>query len=67
MTYITEKDNNWHDPQKELPSSTIKVEFMDKRGIIHSGGIFVDMSGHFPYIGNNTWSSFDIIIKWRFI
>ena len=49
MKLIREVDNIWHDSDKELPSTDTKVEFMDKEGNIHEGGIQVDMAGHYAF------------------
>lgn len=63
---IREVDNVWHDSDKELPTMSTDVEFMDKNGIIHEGGIQVDMAGHYAYLKNG-YSSFSEMVKWRFI
>lgn len=66
MKFIRKVDNVWHDSDKELPPMSTEVEFMDKEGNIHKGGIQVDMAGHYTYTEND-YSSFDYMIKWRFI
>ena len=66
MEFIRKVDNVWHDSDKELPPMSTEVEFMDKEGNIHKGGIQVDMAGHYAYT-ETEYSSFSEMIKWRFI
>jgi hypothetical protein len=66
IKYIIEVDTVWHDSDKELPTMSTDVEFMDRNNVIHKGGIQVDMAGHYPYLEKD-YSSFDEMIKWRFI
>ena len=64
---ITEVDNVWHDSDKELPTMSTDVDFMDKNGVIHENcHIQVDMAGHYA-LDENNYSSFDYMVKWRFI
>ena len=65
MKFVRKVDNVWHDSDKELPPISTKVEFMDKNGNIHNGGIQVDMA-YFVYTEAG-FSSFSEMIKWRFI
>lgn len=65
MKFVRKVDNVWHDSDKELPPISTKVEFMDKKGNIHKGGIQVDMA-YFVYTEAG-FSSFSEMIKWRFI
>lgn len=64
---ITKLDDIWHDSDKELPTISTDVEFMDKDGNIHQGEIVVEMSGWYVYQQDVGWGSFDDFIKWRFI
>lgn len=45
MKWISKVDYEWHDSDKELPSISSNVEFMDKDGNIHEGHVQVDMAG----------------------
>lgn len=68
MEYIKEKDNIWHDPKKELPTTTTDVEFMMSDGAILKGEIVVEMSGFYAYIRDerhNGWWNLDEL-AWRF-
>lgn len=65
---ITKLDDIWHDSDKELPTISTDVEFMDKDGNIHQGEIVVEMSGWYVYRRDiSSWWDFDDFIKWRFI
>lgn len=66
MKWVKEIDNIWHDSDKEMPRISSDVEFMDKNGTIHQGHIQIDMAGFYCYL-KNKYSSFDEMIKWRFI
>lgn len=66
MEFVRKVDNVWHDSDKELPTMSTEVEFMDKEGNIHKGGVQVDMAGQYAYTENG-YSSFNYMIKWRFI
>ena len=69
MKWLKIKDEEWHDVNKELPSTTTDVEFITHNNSIVEGHIFVDMSGAYAAIPNEvgyTWSSFDYYKAWRF-
>lgn len=70
MNYIRKVDDVWHDSDKDMPTRTTDVEFMDKDGNKILGEIVVEMSGFYVYIryGKKAgWRSFDEMVKWRFI
>ena len=72
MKWISEVDYEWHDSDKELPSISSDVEFMDRDGNVHDGHIQVDMAGGYAVHRNSgggygDYSSFSIMRKWRFV
>ena len=66
MKFVREFDEVWHDSQEELTPITTKVEFMNKEGSVFKGTIQVDMAGHYAYLEEGGYSSFDQMVKWRF-
>lgn len=71
MKYIRKVDCKWHNSVEERTPITTDVEFMDTEGNVYNGQIVVEMSGEFVYLRHNNgtteWSSFDKMVKWRFI
>ena len=66
MQFISEKDNEWHNPKEELPPITTNVEFIDLSNNVRKGKIVVEMSGFYLYIRGEGWGSMDDIKQWRF-
>lgn len=72
MNYIhKEEDNgNWHEMNVEMPTTTSKVEVLDKNGSIFSAEIVVEMSGYYIYFRDDKeksgWGSLDDYSHWRF-
>lgn len=66
MKYVTKYDTEWHYSDREMPSSTTDVDFMDINNNIYKGEIVVEMSGFYAYLEGEGWSSFSVMIKWRF-
>lgn len=66
MKFVRDFDEVWHDSQEELPPITTEVEFMDKGGSIFKGIIQVDVAGFYAYLEGGGYSSFDLMVKWRF-
>lgn len=71
MKWVSELDYEWHDSDKELPSVSTDVEFMDMEGNICEGHIQIDMAGGYACHreGNRIgkYSSFSIMRKWRYV
>lgn len=67
LKFVCKVDSTWHNSSEEMPPFSTDVEFMDNGGNIHEGKIQVDIAGHYAYLKGGGYSSFSIMVKWRFI
>lgn len=65
MTYISEKDGQWHKMNEEMPPTSTQVELLKHDGTVIKGEIVVEMSGYYIYL-NPGWGSLDDYSHWRF-
>lgn len=65
MTYISEKDDQWHKMNEEMPPTSTNAELLKHDGTVIKGEIVVEMSGYYIYL-NPGWGSLDDYSHWRF-